>query len=102
MPKLFVGNIPHVISHLELQEWVESRGFHVEAAEIIYDRHTLKSRGFGFVTLDEKTNPQTAISMLNGQQMDGRIITVNEATPPHSLAANFKGTEEQEPFQKHG
>jgi RNA recognition motif-containing protein len=81
MPKLFIGNIPHASSDMELRQWVESRGFRVESAEVIYDRVTGKSRGFGFVTLIEQTNAQTAVSVLNGRRMGGRVLTVNEATP---------------------
>ena len=86
MPRLFFGNIPHGSSGLELQQWVESRGFQVESVEIIYDRMTGKPRGFGFVTLQDGTNLQTAIGVLNGRRMDGRVLTVNEATPLTSRA----------------
>jgi cold-inducible RNA-binding protein len=86
MPRLFFGNIPHGSSGLELQQWVESRGFQVESVEIIYDRMTGKPRGFGFVTLRDGTNLQTAIGVLNGRRMDGRVLTVNEATPLTSRA----------------
>ena len=81
MPKIFIGNIPHASSDADLQQWVESRGFQVHAVQVIYDRVTGKSRGFGFVTLGEEVDMQTAINMLNGRRMDGRVLTVNEATP---------------------
>jgi RNA recognition motif-containing protein len=81
MPKVFIGNIPHSSSHMELQQWVESRGFRVQSAEIIYDRQTGKSRGFGFVTIDEESSVQSAIVELNGQRMAGRVLTVGKATP---------------------
>jgi len=81
MPKLFVGNLPHASSELDLRQWIESRGFRVESAEIIYNRVSGKSRGFGFVTLSDNTMISTAISLLNGHRMDGRVLTVNEATP---------------------
>jgi RNA recognition motif-containing protein len=81
MPKLFVGNLPHASSDLELRHWVESRGFRVESTEVIYDRVTGKSRGFGFVTLGENESIQTAINVLNGRRMNGRVLTINEATP---------------------
>ena len=81
MPKLFFGNIPHASTPAAIQEWVESRGFQVEAVEIIYDKITGKSRGFAFVTLKDPANLHTAISVLNGRRMDGRALTVNEATP---------------------
>src|SRR5215831_14403426 len=81
MPRLFIGNIPHASTNVELQQWVESRGFPVESAEVIYDRGTGKSRGFGFVTLAGEVAAHAAISVMNGRRMDGRILTVNEATP---------------------
>ncbi len=81
MPKLFVGNIPHGSSVDNLRQWVESRGFPVDFVEIIYDRITNKSRGFGFVSLKDEAEVQTAISVLNGQRMQGRVLTVNQATP---------------------
>jgi RNA recognition motif-containing protein len=81
MPKLFIGNIPHASSDTELQEWVETQGFQVESAQIIRDRSTGQSRGFGFVVLNEEWKLKDAIGALNGQRMGGRVLTVNEATP---------------------
>ena len=81
MPKLFIGNIPHASSDAELQEWVEGQGFQVESAQIIRDRSTGQSRGFGFVVLDEEWKLKDAINALNGQRMGGRVLTVNEALP---------------------
>ena len=81
MPKLFVGNIPHASSDGELQEWVESQGFQVESAQIIRDRSTGQSRGFGFVMLNDEWKLKDAINALNGQRMGGRVLTVNEALP---------------------
>ena len=81
MPRLFVGNIPHASSEMELQQWIEARGFRVESAEIIYDRITGRSRGFGFVTLGGTDDTAAAVSDLNGRRMNGRALTVNEATP---------------------
>ena len=79
--KLFVGNIPHAATDMELQEWVESQGFSVESAQIIRDRSTGQSRGFGFVLLREELKVQEAIAALNGQRMGSRVLTVNEALP---------------------
>jgi cold-inducible RNA-binding protein len=81
MPKLFVGNIPHASSDVELQQWVEAQGFQVESAQIIRDRSTGQSRGFGFVVLNEDWKLKEAITALNGQKMGGRALTVNEALP---------------------
>src|SRR6516162_541901 len=91
MPRLFIGNIPHASTNVELQRWVESRGFPVEAAGVIYDRGTGKSRGFGFVTLSDEVNAQAAISVLNGRRMEGRILTVNSATPLTASTATYMG-----------
>jgi RNA recognition motif-containing protein len=84
MPKLFVGNIPHTSSDTELQQWVEAQGFQVESAQIIRDRSTGQSRGFGFVVLSEEWKLKDAIAALNGQRMGGRVLTVNEALPQRS------------------
>jgi cold-inducible RNA-binding protein len=101
MPRIFIGNIPHASSDVELRYWVESRGFRVESAQVIYDRTTGKSRGFGFVALTEGEDLQAAINVLNGQRMDGRVLTVNEATPlytqPEPFAANAKPAPVQDP-----
>src|SRR5688572_13684749 len=79
--KLFVGNIPHASSDLQLQEWVEAQGFPVASAEIIRDRVSGQSRGFGFVVLKDDSKIEFAIGTLNGQRMSGRILTVNQAVP---------------------
>jgi len=101
MPKIFVGNLPHASSDVELRYWVESRGFPVESAEVIYDRVTGKSRGFGFVTLSEDANVQNVIGILHGQQMGGRVLTVNKATPllarSEHIAENAKRISAQDP-----
>ncbi len=81
MPKIFMGNIPNASSEVELKHWVESYGFRVESAEIIYDRMTGRSRGFGFVTLLDEAEIQKAITQLNGRLMEGRALTVKQATP---------------------
>ena len=88
MPRLFIGNIPHASSEVELRQWVESLGFRVASAQVVYDRNTGKSRGFGFVTLSEEIDVQVASSSLNGKRMEGRVITVNEATPLTRGVAN--------------
>jgi cold-inducible RNA-binding protein len=94
MAKLFVGNLPHASSEWEIREWVESHGFRVEAAEIIYDRVTGRSRGFGFVSLGDEVDVQAAITTLNGKRMEGRTLTVNRATPltgrPENVPAEGK------------
>jgi RNA recognition motif-containing protein len=68
---------------VELQQWVESQGFEVESAQIIRDRSTGQSHGFGFIVLNDERLKE-AISALNGQRMGGRVLTVNEALPQPS------------------
>jgi len=81
MQKLFIGNIPHASSETEVRQWIESQGFRVESVEIIYDRQTGKPRGFGFARLPDESDVESAIALLNGRRMDGRVLTVNKATP---------------------
>jgi RNA recognition motif-containing protein len=90
MSRLFVGNIPHAAMDADLKGWVEQRGFAVEVAEIIRDRSTGFSRGFGFVTLREAWRDKEAIGALNGKSMSGRVLTVNEALP-HSASLDTRG-----------
>jgi nucleolin len=81
MARLFVGNIPHGSSEVDLKQWIESWGFQAESAEIIRDGMSGRSRGFGFVTLAEAWRLQEAIDSLHGQRMGGRPLTVNVAVP---------------------
>ena len=90
MSKLFIGNIPHEASDSVLREWVQSQGFKVESAQVIRDSVTGRSRGFGFVRLQEGWRLKEAIAQLNGKRMEHRILTVNEAVP---LVSNNKGNQ---------
>jgi RNA recognition motif-containing protein len=92
MPKLFIGNIPHASSELDLQQWVESHGFQVESAMFIYDRETGKRRGFGFINLTEDSDVDKAIRQLNGRMLGGRALTVNKATPLTARTEHIIGT----------
>jgi RNA recognition motif-containing protein len=89
MPKLFIGNIPSASSELELRRWVESNGIRIESVEIIYDRTTGKHRGFGFLSLRDEAEVQRAIIALNGQRMEGRLLTVNKAVPISPVSERF-------------
>jgi len=78
--KLYVGNLPHQMTEEQLQAIFSEAG-HVASAKIITDRQTGQPRGFGFVEMETKLEGQKAISMLNGKNIDGRTLTVNEARP---------------------
>lgn len=82
MAKLFVGNLPHSATDSSLNEFVTHAGFHVASAVVIRDKMTGTPRGFGFVELAEGEDLQRAIAGLNGQPLEGRPLTVNEARPP--------------------
>ncbi len=82
--KLFVGNLPHEVTDNELHEFVSSAGFQAASAVVIRDRATGQSRGFGFVELADGEDMERAIAGLNGQSLQGRRLTVNEARPPRN------------------
>jgi RNA recognition motif-containing protein len=82
--RLFVGNLPHSTTDQELTDFVASAGFQVSSAVVIRDKMTGTPRGFGFVELADPSDLQRAIEGLNGQALDGRPLTVNEARPPRA------------------
>jgi RNA recognition motif-containing protein len=79
--RLFVGNLPRSVTDNVLSEFVTNAGFQVVSAAVIRDKMTGESRGFGFVELAEEEDMQRAIQGLNGQALEGRPLTVNEARP---------------------
>ncbi len=76
--KLFVGSLPWSVNDKTLQETFEAHGT-VVSAKIITDRDTGRSRGFGFVEMENPTDAEKAIRSLNNSELDGRNIVVNEA-----------------------
>jgi len=78
--KLYVGNLGYNVTSGDLQELLAEFGT-VQSAEVISDRVTGRSKGFGFVEMASDTEAQAAIASLNGRQHDGRALTVNEARP---------------------
>lgn len=76
--RLYVGNISFKMTEDELKELFGSVGV-VEDAKIITDRETGRSRGFGFVTMEKDSQATAAIDSLNGRDVGGRTLTVNEA-----------------------
>ena len=79
--RLFVGNLPHSATDAALGDFVTAAGFQVASAVVIRDKMTGEPRGFGFVELAEGEDLQRAIAGLNGQALEGRKLTVNEARP---------------------
>lgn len=78
--KLYVGGLPYSVTEGRLQEIFSAHGT-VESANVIADKFTGQSRGFGFVEMSSGSEAQSAISALNGTELDGRTLTVNEAKP---------------------
>ena len=78
--KLYVGNLSYQVDSSELEQLFGQHGS-VVSAQIINDRDTGRSKGFGFVEMGSDEEAQAAIAALNGQEHGGRALTVNEARP---------------------
>ena len=78
--KLYVGNLPYSVSSSDLEQMFSAHGT-VTSAQVIEDRATGRSKGFGFVEMASDQEAESAINALNGQDQGGRALTVNEARP---------------------
>ena len=78
--KLYVGNLSYEVTGSDLEKMFGPHGT-VESAQVISDRETGRSKGFGFVEMGSSDQAQAAIKALNGQESNGRALTVNEAKP---------------------
>jgi RNA recognition motif-containing protein len=78
--RLYVGNLTYSTTDAALRQMFEAHGS-VTSAQVIMDRDTGRSKGFGFVEMGNDQEAQAAIAALNGKQVDGRALTVNEARP---------------------
>lgn len=78
--KLYVGGLPYSVTEGRLEEIFAEYGS-VQSARVISDKFTGQSRGFGFVEMNSGEEAQKAIDALNGSQLDGRTLVVNEARP---------------------
>ncbi|MBI1826757.1 MAG: RNA-binding protein [Planctomycetes bacterium] len=81
--KLYVGNLSYSVTTADLEQMFAPHGT-IESVEVISDRHSGRSKGFGFVEFSSQAEAQAAIDALNGQEHDGRALTVNEAKPKES------------------
>src|SRR4051812_49786141 len=88
--KLYVGNLSYDVDSSALQELFAAHGT-VDSAQIITDRDTGRSKGFGFVQMGTNEEAQAAIAALNGQEQDGRALTVNEAKPKENRSGGGGG-----------
>lgn len=80
MKNLYVGNLPHSTNEAELRTVFEAHGA-VEKVSVVTDRDTGRSRGFGFVEMTNADEADKAIAALNGTDLGGRTLTINEAKP---------------------
>ena len=78
--KLYVGNLTYDVTDSALEQMFAAHGT-VQSAQVIMDRDTGRSKGFGFVEMSSDAEAQNAIKALNGQMVGGRSLTVNEAKP---------------------
>ncbi len=88
--KIFVGGLPYAATEQELTDLFSAHGA-VTSAQIVTDKFTGQSRGFGFVEMNSASEAQAAINALNGSQMGGRTLTVNEARPREPRAGGGGG-----------
>jgi len=88
--KLYVGGLPYSVTEQQLTETFGAHGT-VASAKIIADKFTGQSRGFGFVEMSSDAEAAAAITALNGTDMGGRTLTVNEAKPMESRSGSGGG-----------
>mgnify|MGYP001358340345 CR=1 FL=1 len=88
--KLYVGNLSFSVDETSLQQMFTEFGS-VTSAKIIMDRDSGRSKGFGFVEMSSSSEAQSAIEKMNGQEVEGRALTVNEARPQEPRSGGFGG-----------
>ncbi|MDZ7269837.1 MAG: RNA-binding protein [candidate division KSB1 bacterium] len=90
--KIFVGNLSRRVTSDALQQMFETFG-QVTSAEVIKDRFSGESKGFGFVEMPAKSEAEAAMSSLNGRDLDGKALNVNEARPRNNERRSSGGFE---------
>jgi cold-inducible RNA-binding protein len=90
--KLYVGNLPFSTTNQDLHHHFSSYGT-VASAQVILDRYTGRSRGFGFVEMSSQEEAEEAIHALNGTDLGGRMLVVNAARPPEARRPLGRGPE---------
>ncbi len=88
--KLYVGNLSYRMTDSDLEQLFASHGT-VSSAQVIMDRDTGRSKGFGFVEMASDQDAQSAITALNGKEIEGRTLTVNEARPKEDRGTGGAG-----------
>lgn len=88
--KLYVGGLPFSVTDSQLKTLFDSHGT-VESAKVITDRYTDQSRGFGFVEMSSQQEAEQAIKALNGTELEGRTLKVNESKPRENRSGGGGG-----------
>jgi cold-inducible RNA-binding protein len=88
--KLYVGNLAYGVNNSDLENMFTPHGS-VQSAQVIMDRDTGRSKGFGFVEMSNGNEATAAINALNGKESDGRALTVNEARPREDRGGSRSG-----------
>lgn len=88
--KLYVGNLGYSTTTSEIEQLFAESGT-VESAQVITDRDTGQSKGFGFVEMSSSQEAEAAIAALNGKEFGGRVLKVNEAKPQESRSGGGGG-----------
>jgi cold-inducible RNA-binding protein len=97
--KIFVGGLSYEVMDEDLKALFTPHG-QVDSAAVVTDRHSGQPRGFGFVEMPERREAIAAIAALNGTQLQGRTLEVNEARPPEKRP--FGGGQRGRPYQRQG
>lgn len=104
MKNLYVGNLPHSTTEAELRQVFEQHGT-VEKVTLVMDRETGRSRGFAFVEMTNASDADKAIATLNGTDLGGRPLTINEARPksnrPRGGSQRFDGGRSRDDYRGH-
>ncbi len=95
--KLYVGNLSYGMADSDLENLFAPYGT-IQSAQVIKDRDTGRSKGFGFVEMDTAEQAQAAIDALSGQDVNGRTLTVNEARPREDRGDRFAGSRDRGGF----
>ncbi len=98
--KLYVGNLPFNTNDADLQDLFAQAGV-VKSAQVIKDRASGRSKGFGFVEMSSPEEAQGAISMFHGKDFNGRALTVNIARPREERPGGFRGDRNRERRQNY-
>ena len=88
--KLYVGNLAYTVTDSDLEQMFAAYGT-VQSAQIIMDRDTGRSKGFGFVEMGSDQEAQAAIAAMNAKEVGGRALTVNEAKPKEDRGGGGRG-----------